>query len=569
MPDALRQIGRWSSEWHVSEATRRLTLNETELIAHCAARTNCGDCTSQYPSCAWCASSSACMVATQQLQQTVDNSEDVAPVYYHKDEYQSTYGGSANGYMVEDGQCKAWVKHSDTCRALEGYCSREGSVHCGDCLRVQGCGMCVHGNEATCRSGSGSTAFGFTNGGSLCDAPGESWIFGDWINNRSSESQCQVEKCTDQDRVLSEAIGSVGLGNRLQGLFYEGGTNCSWVLWPGYGNRSGDQSRIIPSIQALTGYARGPNDYLEARIWAGDGPIHGFVPENPNDWPRGQMLARIGVGMARSMEIRSYDPVILDFVSVPGSQRAALEITWQDGDVLQNAEQDAGKSLASVAMTWWLLALAFGSVMGALAGVMMLRKMLMRRVEAERLRAAAAANRHISMEDIVQQIPSLAPKVIKQADLDKKGGANNTCSVCLGDVAVGERVRLLPCDHFFHVGCIDTWLERSQACPLCRNPLNIDESKLPNRPRLPSAPEGHDREAQQEVAAVQTDENEAEGTEMSVAPVVIGAQQQQSPRQGEEEPSIPPIGTRGVDIVINQEEAPASPASSQRIAWEV
>jgi len=506
------------------------------------------------------------MVAQQQLQQTTVD----VPVHYRTDEFVYTYGeeGTSAEHMVGDGECRAWVKNSDSCQAVEGFCNEVGLLSpCGECLRERGCGMCVRGDAATCRPGTRSGAFGFREGTSLCTAPDESWIFGDWIDN-SFDSQCRVEKCTDQDRVLSEATGSTGLGSKLQGLFYEGGMNCSWVLWPGYGNRSGDQSRIFPNIHALTGHARGPHDYLEARIWAGDGPIHGVVPENPQDWPRGQMLARLGVGMARSMEILSYDPVILDFVSVPGSQRAAIEITWQDGEVLQDAGSDPGQSLASVALTWWLLALAFGSVMGALAGVMLLRKMLMRRLEAERVRQSAA--RHIRIEDIVQQIPSLAPKVMKQDDLDKSG-TNNGCSVCLADVAVGDKVRLLPCDHYFHVGCIDTWLEKSQACPLCRRALEIDQLKLPKRRGQPSAESNQD-EAQRVGIAVQTDEDEPqeEGAGSRVAPVVIGAQESSSPRQDIEEDRSAPIGMRGVDLVIQSEEESSPPASNQHgLSWAV
>ncbi|XP_075523293.1 RING-H2 finger protein ATL60-like [Primulina tabacum] len=46
------------------------------------------------------------------------------------------------------------------------------------------------------------------------------------------------------------------------------------------------------------------------------------------------------------------------------------------------------------------------------------------------------------------------------------------CSVCLCEVAEGEKSRLLPkCNHGFHVECIDMWFQSHSTCPLCRNPV--------------------------------------------------------------------------------------------------
>lgn len=37
------------------------------------------------------------------------------------------------------------------------------------------------------------------------------------------------------------------------------------------------------------------------------------------------------------------------------------------------------------------------------------------------------------------------------------------CSICLGDYERGDLLRTLPCDHAFHVSCIDLWLARDQV----------------------------------------------------------------------------------------------------------
>jgi E3 ubiquitin-protein ligase RNF115/126 len=34
------------------------------------------------------------------------------------------------------------------------------------------------------------------------------------------------------------------------------------------------------------------------------------------------------------------------------------------------------------------------------------------------------------------------------------------CSICKDEYKIGDVVKMLPCNHYFHVGCIDPWLER-------------------------------------------------------------------------------------------------------------
>lgn len=45
------------------------------------------------------------------------------------------------------------------------------------------------------------------------------------------------------------------------------------------------------------------------------------------------------------------------------------------------------------------------------------------------------------------------------------------CAICLDAVKTGERVRLLPCFHRFHVSCIDRWLLQTRACPVCKRDI--------------------------------------------------------------------------------------------------
>ncbi|KAL7554006.1 hypothetical protein ACHAWF_017362, partial [Thalassiosira exigua] len=46
-----------------------------------------------------------------------------------------------------------------------------------------------------------------------------------------------------------------------------------------------------------------------------------------------------------------------------------------------------------------------------------------------------------------------------------------SCSICLCEYEAGERVVRLPCDHFFHEGCLSSWTTNHVRCPLCNADL--------------------------------------------------------------------------------------------------
>jgi E3 ubiquitin-protein ligase RNF13 len=45
---------------------------------------------------------------------------------------------------------------------------------------------------------------------------------------------------------------------------------------------------------------------------------------------------------------------------------------------------------------------------------------------------------------------------------------DDVCTVCFGEQEIGQTVMILPCNHRYHVPCIETWLTKSgTTCPLC------------------------------------------------------------------------------------------------------
>ena len=51
--------------------------------------------------------------------------------------------------------------------------------------------------------------------------------------------------------------------------------------------------------------------------------------------------------------------------------------------------------------------------------------------------------------------------------------ANGECPICQEPLDSEEHqfVYQLPCDHCFHQICLDRWMQRAQACPVCRRPF--------------------------------------------------------------------------------------------------
>jgi len=49
-----------------------------------------------------------------------------------------------------------------------------------------------------------------------------------------------------------------------------------------------------------------------------------------------------------------------------------------------------------------------------------------------------------------------------------KGCDDENCTICLGKFKQYDVIRTLPCMHKFHAECIDEWLKKKTACPICR-----------------------------------------------------------------------------------------------------
>ncbi|XP_060793747.1 RING finger protein 150 isoform X2 [Neoarius graeffei] len=67
-------------------------------------------------------------------------------------------------------------------------------------------------------------------------------------------------------------------------------------------------------------------------------------------------------------------------------------------------------------------------------------------------------------------ISQLQVRTIRKGDQETESDFDN-CAVCIEGYKPNDVVRILPCRHVFHKGCVDPWLVDHRTCPMCK--MNI------------------------------------------------------------------------------------------------
>lgn len=100
--------------------------------------------------------------------------------------------------------------------------------------------------------------------------------------------------------------------------------------------------------------------------------------------------------------------------------------------------------------------------------------------EQERQARARGLDADVIQSNSVEQ-KYKAPQPAASKDAENEELDNNQCMVCLETFAEGDQLRQLPCLHRFHCQCIDTWLQRSCQCPICKRDITDDTPPPPRQ----------------------------------------------------------------------------------------
>eukprot|EP00934_Nitzschia_sp_Nitz4_P006147 Nitzschia sp. Nitz4//scaffold28_size193895//23413//24537//NITZ4_001626-RA/size193895-processed-gene-0.6-mRNA-1//1//CDS//3329545865//6137//frame0 len=66
------------------------------------------------------------------------------------------------------------------------------------------------------------------------------------------------------------------------------------------------------------------------------------------------------------------------------------------------------------------------------------------------------------------------PAAISSMECDDEQNDDHICTICLGTLEDGDRVGSLEkCNHIFHAECLKHWLQRRNACPLCKMEMQL------------------------------------------------------------------------------------------------
>lgn len=158
-----------------------------------------------------------------------------------------------------------------------------------------------------------------------------------------------------------------------------------------------------------------------------------------------------------------------------GIEIPAVFVSKEAGDILSQYVGDMNARLyilpALENTAWSVMAVSFISLLAVsavLSTFFFVRRQRLRRTDSQLLSHESPA---LSKGDLKAFPVSVFS--------NKKDNVNlETCAICLEEYLNGEKLRVLPCNHEFHMSCIDQWLTtRRPFCPICKRDARKKDAK--------------------------------------------------------------------------------------------
>jgi len=74
--------------------------------------------------------------------------------------------------------------------------------------------------------------------------------------------------------------------------------------------------------------------------------------------------------------------------------------------------------------------------------------------------------------EMIDSLPVVRYEQIDVHTEDEEEGNGSMCAICLDGFQCHDELRQLPCQHQFHVSCVDDWLRINKKCPLCKRDID-------------------------------------------------------------------------------------------------
>lgn len=197
----------------------------------------------------------------------------------------------------------------------------------------------------------------------------------------------------------------------------------------------------------------------------------------------------------------AYAVIVYNNVSEPHLQKMANDaepweydvhipsvfISKMDGEALVDLVRLAGNGLVEVSITpehlgpvWeQMLTSSFIALMAVF--LVMATFFLVRRRQHFRHRHSARRiveeGVEATVEETSDRLTATQVKALPSERMKEDDSSAEMCCICIEELTKGDELRILHCKHRFHMACIDPWLQRRAACPVCkRHPLDLSST---------------------------------------------------------------------------------------------